>query len=177
MLTGIQHAERRATPAVVVIFTNESWPIPRPVSVATSPAFPGRPIGRAKGLDLPFPGHFAKKSSDFKEINPQSNLLSQNILQKNPQFFFKINPQSNVLSQLFLQKKTRNFQKYNPPSKSSWAGLPLAPWASVGRIWPKAGLPYLLFFSNYELICSNFEIAQQITKNHKIENQIVSESS
>jgi len=58
------------------IFTYESWPISRPVSVATSPAFPGRPIGRANGLDLPFPGHFAKKSSDFTEINPQSNLFS-----------------------------------------------------------------------------------------------------
>jgi len=71
------------------------------VSVATSPAFPGRPIGRANGLDLPFPGHFAKKSSDFTEINPQSNLLSQKILQKNPQLFPE-STRSPTSSQFFL---------------------------------------------------------------------------
>ena len=148
--TGIQHAKRRTTPAVVVIFTNESWPIPRPMSVATSPAFPGRPIGRAKGMDLPFPSHFAKKSSDFKEINPQSNLLSQNILQKKTLNFFRNQPAVQCPLSVLFAKKTPIFQKYNPPSKPSWAGLPLAPWTSVGRIRPQAGLPYLLFFSNYE---------------------------
>jgi len=75
--------------------------------------------------------------------------LSENFAKK-PSTFSEINPQSNVLSQFSLQKRPRIFQKYNPPSKPSWAGLPLAPWASVGRIRPKAGLPYLLFFSNYE---------------------------
>ena len=132
------------------ILPYDSRPIPRPEKQATSPAFPGRRISRANGPDLAFPGHFANKSSNFIEINPQANLLSQEILQKNPKYFFKINPWSNFLSQFFLQKKPQTFQKYDPPSKPSWAGLPLAPSASVGRIRPDAGLSYLLFFCNYE---------------------------
>jgi len=38
--------------------------------VATSPAVPGRPIGRADGPDRAFLSHFAKQSLDFREINP-----------------------------------------------------------------------------------------------------------
>jgi len=77
--------------------------------VATSPAFPGR----ANGLDLPFPGHFAKKSSDFTEINPQSNLLSQKILQKNPKYFSKstCGPTSSLSS---FCKKNPNFSGIQP---------------------------------------------------------------
>ena len=37
--------------------------IPWPGSVATSPAIPGRRIGRTNGLDLVFSGYFAKKLS------------------------------------------------------------------------------------------------------------------
>lgn len=37
---------------------------------ATSPTIPGRPIGRTDGLDRASLGHFAKKPSDFTEINP-----------------------------------------------------------------------------------------------------------
>ena len=60
------------------IFTYESWPILR-LECGHVSRYSGRPL----------PGHFAKKSSDFTEINSQSNLLSQKILQKNPQLFPK----------------------------------------------------------------------------------------
>ena len=39
---------------------------------ATSPAAPGRLIGRTDGPDRAFSGCFAKKPSNFNEINPQS---------------------------------------------------------------------------------------------------------
>jgi len=132
------------------ILPYDSRPIPTPEKQATSPAFPGRRISRTDGPDLAFPGHFANKSSDFIEINPRSNILSQKILQKNPKYFSKSTrgPTSSLSS--FCKKKTQTFHESNLPSKSSWAGLPLAPSASVGRIRPDAGLSYLLFFSNYE---------------------------
>lgn len=50
----------------------ESRTKPRPGNVATSPTVPGRRIGRMNGTDRAFPGHFAKKSLNFTEINPQS---------------------------------------------------------------------------------------------------------
>jgi len=43
---------------------------------ATSPANPGRRIGRADGPDRTFPGHFVKKPSNLREINPRSKFLS-----------------------------------------------------------------------------------------------------
>ena len=43
---------------------------------ATSPANPGRRIGRADGPDRAFPGHFVKKPSNLREINPRSKFLS-----------------------------------------------------------------------------------------------------
>jgi hypothetical protein len=61
----------------------------RPGSVATSPAIPGRRIGRADGPDRASFGHFAKKFLIFNEINPQSSLLSQTFLRKNPKLFPK----------------------------------------------------------------------------------------
>jgi len=84
------------------------------VNVAPPPAFSDRPIGRANGPDLPFPGHFTKKSSDFTKINPQSNLLSQKILQKKPSASYEIKSQVNVLSQFFFVKKTSNFSEIQP---------------------------------------------------------------
>jgi hypothetical protein len=41
-----------------------------------SPVIPGRRIGHSDGRDRASPGHFAKKSSDFREINLQAGLLS-----------------------------------------------------------------------------------------------------
>jgi hypothetical protein len=52
--------------------TDKLWP----TSVTTSPAIPVRRIGRADGPDWASLGHFAKKSSLFYEINPQSGILS-----------------------------------------------------------------------------------------------------
>jgi hypothetical protein len=59
----------------------------RPGSVATSPIVPGCRIGRADSPDWASFGHFAKKSLIFNEINPQSSLLSQKFLRKNPKLF------------------------------------------------------------------------------------------
>ena len=75
------------------ILTYESWPIPR--------------------LECLLPGHFAKKSSDFTEINPQSNLLSQKILQKTLNFFRNQPTVQRPLSVLFA-KKTPNFSEIQP---------------------------------------------------------------
>ena len=41
-------------------------------SMATSRAVPGRRISKTEGLDRPNLDHFAKKSSSFSKINPQS---------------------------------------------------------------------------------------------------------
>jgi len=43
-----------------------------PASVATSPAIPGRRIGRVNGPERARLVFFAKKPSNFTEINPQS---------------------------------------------------------------------------------------------------------
>ena len=95
------------------ILPYDSRPIPRPEKQATSPAFPGRRISRADGPNLAFPGHFANKSSDFIEINPRSNLLSQKILQKNPKYFSKSTrgPTSSLSS---FCKKPPNFSGLQP---------------------------------------------------------------
>ena len=71
------------------LLNTKGGPIPWPGSVATSPAVPGRWIGRTNGLDLVFSGYFAKKTLGFIEINPRSNFLSQEFLRKNPQSFSK----------------------------------------------------------------------------------------
>jgi hypothetical protein len=57
--------------------------------VATSSAVPSRKIDLADGSDRASSSHFAKKLSDFIEINPYSDLLSQVILKKNSQLFSK----------------------------------------------------------------------------------------
>ena len=76
-------------PTYSYLLNTKGGPIPWPGSVATSPAVPGRRIGQTNGLDLTFPDHFAKKLSNFIEINPWSNFLSQEFLRKNPQSFSK----------------------------------------------------------------------------------------
>ena len=107
------------------ILTYESWPIPR--------------------LECLLPGHFAKKSSDFKEINPRSNLLSQNILQKNPQFFSKStrSPTSSLSS---LCKKDPEFFR-NTTGHPSLLGL--ACHSLRGPQWAKFGpkLVCLIYYS------------------------------
>ena len=60
---------------IMYLLNMKGGPIPWPGSVATSPAVPGRRIGRMNGLDLAFSDHFAKKPSNFIEINPRSNFL------------------------------------------------------------------------------------------------------
>ena len=64
------------------LLNTKGGPIPWPGSVATSPAVPGRRIGRMNGLDLAFPDHFAKKLSNFSKINSQSNFPA--LLQEAP---------------------------------------------------------------------------------------------
>jgi len=107
-------------------------------SVATSPAIPA----------VRFPA-ILQKSPQTLQKSTRSPISSLRKFCKKTLNFFRNQPTVQRPLSSFL-KKPRIFQKYNPPSKLSWAGLPLAPWASVGRIRPKAGLPYLLFFSNYE---------------------------
>ena len=61
-----------------------------PGKQATSPGIRGRPIGPTNGPDRANLGHFAKRPSNFVEINPQSNLLSQKLLQESPRAFQKL---------------------------------------------------------------------------------------
>ena len=68
--------ERVVRSILSLIFMYESWPIPRPGKQATSPANPSHQIGQADGSDRAFPRHFAKKTSNLREINPQSKFLS-----------------------------------------------------------------------------------------------------
>ena len=125
---------------VYLVLSLPTNPSPFPgSSVATSPAIPA----------VRFPA-ILQKSPQTLQKSTRSPISSLRKFCKKPSTFSEINPQSNVLSQFSLQKRPRIFQKYNPPSKPSWAGLPLAPWASVGQIRPKASLPYLLFFYNYK---------------------------
>ena len=127
------------------ILPYDSRPIPRPEKQATSPAFPGRRISRANGPDLAFPGHFANKSSEFIEINPRSNLLSQKILQKNPKYFSKSTrgPTSSLSS---FCKKTLEFFK-NTTRHPSF--LRLACHSLHGPRWAKFGpkLVCLIYYS------------------------------
>ena len=86
---------------------------------ATSLAIPGRRIGRTNGPDRAFFCHFAKKSSNLREINPRSKFLSQEILQKKPSAFLKINSQSNSAGWRKFANKTLSSHKINPTSISS----------------------------------------------------------
>jgi hypothetical protein len=54
-------------------FTYETWLIPRPGRLATSPAFPGRWIERSSGLDRASSSHFAQNPLIYLRINPQFN--------------------------------------------------------------------------------------------------------
>ena len=63
-----------------------------PASVATSPAYPGRRIGRADGLDRPILGHFAKKSSSSGKIQPAVRPPLSEFLAKKPSTFAQIQP-------------------------------------------------------------------------------------
>ena len=53
----------------------------RPRRRATSPAIPGRRIGRADGLDLAFPGHFAKKSSNLGHFAKMTTTFCKKVLE------------------------------------------------------------------------------------------------
>jgi len=57
------------------------------------------------GPDRAFPYHFAKKSSNLREINPRSKFLSQEILQKSPQLFSKSTRSPTVMVEGNLQIK------------------------------------------------------------------------
>jgi hypothetical protein len=69
---------RRASPAGrpsiwrTIFIHYDMWLIPRPVTLATSTAFPGCWIGRVDGVDWASTRHFAKKAPNFLEINPHS---------------------------------------------------------------------------------------------------------
>jgi hypothetical protein len=54
-----------------ISFTYDYWPIPRSKKPATSHAYPGRRIERVGGSDRASIDHFAKKTLNFIEINPQ----------------------------------------------------------------------------------------------------------
>ena len=109
------------------ILTYESWPIPR--------------------LECLLPGHFAKKSLDFTEINPQSNLLSQKILQKNPQLFPKSthSPTSSLSS---LCKKDPEFFR-NTTGHPSLLGL--ACHSLRGPQWAKFSPMFVLSIILFQL--------------------------
>jgi len=118
-------------------------------SVATSPAIPAvRSAGRTVWI-FRFPAILQKNPRTLQKLTRSPTSSFRKFCKKTLNFFRNQPAVQRPLSVLFV-KKPQIFQKYNPPSKPSWAGLPLAPWASVGRIRPKAGLLYLLFFSNYE---------------------------
>ena len=51
---------------------------------ATSPAIPGRRIGRADGLDLAFSGHFAKKSSNLGYFAKKTSTFCKKALELRP---------------------------------------------------------------------------------------------
>ena len=53
----------------------------RAIHRATSPAIPGRRIGRADGLDLAFPGHFAKKSSNLGHFAKKTLIFCKKVLE------------------------------------------------------------------------------------------------
>jgi len=59
----LQHRHMRRKWQCISILLNLDQALAR--DRATSRAIPGRRIGRADGLDLAFPGHFAKKSSNL----------------------------------------------------------------------------------------------------------------
>ena len=56
----------------------------RPRHRATSPAIPGRRIGRVDGLDLAFPGHFAKKSSNLGHFAKKTSTFCKKVLELRP---------------------------------------------------------------------------------------------
>jgi hypothetical protein len=70
------HGEIRITASltshssVELIFTYDSWPIPRPKKLARSPAFHGCWIGHTNGSDRPSNKHFAKRSFHLAKIKP-----------------------------------------------------------------------------------------------------------
>jgi hypothetical protein len=51
-----------------LIFTYDSWPIPRPKKLATSPTFHGRWISNTNGSNRPSNKHFAKRSFHLAKI-------------------------------------------------------------------------------------------------------------
>jgi hypothetical protein len=74
---------------------------PRPTSVVTSRAVPGRRIGRANGPDRAFLGHFTKKkTSNFSKINPQfrASLIKSSI---KPLKLYQIQPAVQVALPLY----------------------------------------------------------------------------
>jgi hypothetical protein len=54
----------------IFIFTYDSWLIPMPKKLATSPAFHGRWIGHADGSYRPSKKHFAKRFFHLGQIKP-----------------------------------------------------------------------------------------------------------
>jgi len=149
------------------ILPYDSRPIPRPEKQATSPAFPGRRISRTDGPDLAFPGHFANKSSDFIEINPRSNILSQKILQKNPKYFSKSTrgPTSSLSS---FCKKNPNFSRIQPAVQAFLGWLATR---SVGLSGPNSArcwfvLSIILFQLRINLL-KLWNYAANHRKNHK----------
>jgi len=104
---------------ILTIFTYESWPIPKPGKQATSPANPGRRIGRADGLDRAFPGHFAKKVLELKRNQSAVQVPLSKKFAKKLSIFLKINLQSNSTSWRKFANKTLSSHKINPTSLSS----------------------------------------------------------
>ena len=81
---------------------------------ATSRAIPGRRIGRADGLDLAFPGHFAKKSSNLGHFAKKTSIFCEKVLELRP--FCK-----KALD--ILQKKSSNLGHFAKKS-SNFLGIP-----------------------------------------------------
>jgi len=76
--------------------------------VATSPAFRGRPIGRADGPDRASRGHFSKKALTFQKSTRGPESLS-GYFAKNSSYFFEINPQSSTDVLRVFYKKNLTF--------------------------------------------------------------------
>jgi hypothetical protein len=135
---------------------SKSAPSLGPPSRATSPAIPVRRIGRVYGLDRTSLGHFAKKLSNFSEINPQSHLFSHFFLRK---------------SSLAFLKPTRNPGLFM--GRPAFYSLGLRGLNSAKGWFPLS----IIIFSFTNKFAGTLKLCNKSQKNRKIENQIVLESS
>jgi hypothetical protein len=120
-----------------------------PTNVATSPAVPGRPIGRTDGPDRAIIGHFSKKS-------PRT--LSKSTRSPSPSLSFIYRK----VLKLYQNKPAIHIFKWVGLPSALWAGLPSA-WA-VGRNQPVSLFSFytaLTFLFKSELFQNSYKITKK----------------